>query len=453
MKLLKGVTVSILLFLLCIVAPFNIHAAGETQIIPTWSQSSQQSQWSSKFRVTNFCESSNNPQNYSCQLTITVNGDYYGYVYFDGYINNQIIWDYQTMFISGGKGTFYYTWYANGLQQINKVNIAGLNLVSPTDNIDLQQIIDLLTSINNYENRNNVLLDVIDDNTLNTVNEIKNVISQLVISNGYLDTLTKLRQWNIPIESYSFVNYLFSKNYELNYISQYNSYQFPVFHVPANSSIYRYSMANGMFITVVFGCDLNIYNINEFNRYFSIPNGELRSYNRIQQCPISTNNWGYIYNVEFELTSSNTNADFICNTDVNIVPIYFNYDDRYEQYKFISTDFALQFGLSNKLLDNINIIANGTTQSNQQASDLSSGTDSMQQQMNSFTAQEDSYNQQMNNSINAIDFTSPVSQNAGILPAANFVISIFNGLIQNNAFSVLILIVCVLIIGKKVIGK
>ena len=433
--------------------PFHIYAAGETQIVPTWSQSSQQSEWSNKLRVTNYCESSNNPQNYSCQLTITVNGDYYGYVYFDGYINNQIIWDYQTMFISGGKGVFYYNWYANGLQKINKVNIAGLNLVSPTDNIDLQQIIDLLTSINNYENSSNVHLDNIEDNTADTITEIQNVISQLVVSNGYLDTLTKLRQWNIPVESYSFVNYLFSKNYELNYISQYNSYQFPVFHVPANSSIYRYSMANGFYITVVFGCDLNIYNINEFNRYFSIPNGELRSYNRIQQCPIGTNRWGYIYNVEFELTSSNTNADFICNSDVNVVPIYFNYDDRYEQYQFISTDFALQFGLSNRLLNNLNIIANGTTQSNQQSQDLSSGTDSMQDQMDDLVDVEDSYNQQFNNSVNSIDFSNPLQQNQGLLGASNFVITVFNGLISNNPFSILIIIVCILLIGKKVIGK
>ena len=82
-----------MLALASVLMPFDIYAAGETQIVPTWSQSSQQTEWSSKFRVTNFCESSNNPQNYSCQLTITVNGDYYGYVYFDGYINNQIIWD------------------------------------------------------------------------------------------------------------------------------------------------------------------------------------------------------------------------------------------------------------------------------------------------------------------------------------------------------------------------
>lgn len=130
------------------------------------------------------------------------------------------------------------------------------------------------------------------------------------------------------------------------------------------------------------------------------------------------------------------------------MPIY----SRNSKESFISTDFALQFGLSNQLLNDLHIIANGSTGSNSAANSLDNSSSNMNTQMNNLVGIEDGYNQQFNNSLNQIDFTSPTG-NQNLLSSANFVITVFNGLIQNNFLSTLIIIICILIIGKKVIGK
>lgn len=100
-----------------------------------------------------------------------------------------------------------------------------------------------------------------------------------------------------------------------------------------------------------------------------------------------------------------------------------------------------------------NILSDGTEESQSSSSDLSNRNDQMSSDMNDLATIENGYNQNFNDQLQNIDFTNPLSVNSGILPAANFVISVFNGLILNNPFSTLIIIVCILLIGKKVIGK
>lgn len=99
------------------------------------------------------------------------------------------------------------------------------------------------------------------------------------------------------------------------------------------------------------------------------------------------------------------------------------------------------------------LLNDGTDDSQQSSSDLSDRNDQMASDMNDLATIENGYNQNFNDQLQNIDFTNPLSVNSGILPAANFVISVFNGLILNNPFSTLIIIVCILLIGKKVIGK
>lgn len=98
------------------------------------------------------------------------------------------------------------------------------------------------------------------------------------------------------------------------------------------------------------------------------------------------------------------------------------------------------------------LIANGTDETVESSNQLNNSSDDMNDSMNDLVSIEDGYNDQFNNSLNQIDFTSPTNNN-NLLASANFVITIFNGLISNNFLSILIVIVCILLIGKKVIGK
>ena len=181
-KVLKTI---ILLTVVFSALPFfcrNVYASEQTQIVPTWNWGSQ---YTNQFTVTNFCEGSGT--SVSCELRFTANNSYYGYLSFDGY-NGTTKWiDYKNVWIADGYGAYRYSLYQNGVIQINKINIEGGFLKSSMDNLDLQDIIDLLTAIETDTTS--------IDNQLNTeLQRLQSIINNQIIQNGYLETLTKLRQ-------------------------------------------------------------------------------------------------------------------------------------------------------------------------------------------------------------------------------------------------------------------
>lgn len=461
MKLLKGVVSFLSIFLvISLIAPFNIYAAVESTIVPTYSNSSTQSTWQSHIHVTNFCDGTNNQA--ACKLTFHVDDNYYGMIYFDGKgPANQIIADYAVVYIAAGVGEYNYSYYQNALINITQVNINIVNLVLPDSSVDLTTITNLLTDIANDTS-------TIDSNTLIIKNQVISVLNELLTVNGYLDVIQNAPYANFPVESLPAVmRYLNEFQiaqgvYELIDYQVIDRYQYPMFRVANDSQNFEVMSGlcyAGQKMYFVFITQLNA-NTTNFLNYFSVNSGFQidqvdRFYTYAYQNPDNSSSLQIVTYSCYKVTCSytGTGAGGTCRLTTNlapffIIPIYNGNSDSGR-----SLEFSLRWKLPNDLLENIETIANGTAASNDTSDDLNSGTTSMQTQMNNLIDQEDSYNQQMNNSINQIDFTNPVNQNADMLSSANFVISIFNALISNNPFSILIIIVCILLIGKKVIGK
>lgn len=338
------------------------------------------------------------------------------------------------------------------------------NVTKYTDISSLQQIIDILGDI--YQDTSDI-----EGLSTNQLTELQNIVTkltsanvtltdidgQLINANEFLEYLTKVKTWNIPIESLSWNYYMIQQGYEYNNYEPFkvNYFTYPIFSIAPNDVLFQFytSASNLKEYTVVFLTNRNVYSLATLQQYFSVTDGEFSNITRLNTFRSGNNNYNLIkFTISNFTVATNVIVEFSyigTQTNTKIIPIYFN---PFVSYAYTSTDFALQFGLSNKLLDNLNIIANGTIESNQAATNLDQSTNQMQNQINNFTSIEDSYNQQFNNSLDTIDFSNPIQNNAGLLPAAQFVISVFNGLI-NNQLSVLIIIVCILIVGKKVIGK
>ena len=324
------------------------------------------------------------------------------------------------------------------------VNDQNTNVTKYEDLTSIDSIVSILQDI--YINSGDI-----ENLSTNQLAELEKIVQNTSLANEYLEDISKLRQFNIPFESFSYVNYMF-KNYESKYVDLVSDkyFNYPVFKLYAGDSIFKAYPSIGTKYRIIFYVDKNLPddNINQFKNVFNVPDSIIVE---------SVKSLGYdIYFSSYTLVNVVVSYNQFVNDYISLksdsrmfIPIFVGR----ASYNNYSTDFALRFGLSNQMLDDLHIIAQGTQASNQQSSDLSSGTDSMQQQMNDLVGVEDSYNQQFNNSVNSIDFNNPLQQNQGLLGASNFVITVFNGLIANNPFSILIIIVCILLIGKKVIGK
>lgn len=258
--------------------------------------------------------------------------------------------------------------------------------------------------------------------------------------------------WMFPIESFNLIYSMISNNIEMADFYQYANYTFPFFNLKTNNLIGNFYWYQNVPNRFIYFCKNYTITETTFPQYFSVPSGvSFHDSGTINYVRIGSTTY-YLAWVETIQTSSASirgNLTYVNSETLHFMPVFFGRMDR----QFISTDFALNFGLSNQLLDDIHIIAQGTLGSQQAETDLDSGTDSMQQSIDSIVSIENSYTSDFNSSLENIDFSDPIQSNQGILPAANFVISVFNGLILNNPLSLLIIIVCVLTIGKRVIGK
>lgn len=438
---LKGIILAVILLLASIMMPFDVYAAVQSTIVPTFSSST--SQWNGHLHITNFSDGTNNQA--SSTLAFTLDDDYYGVIYFDGYgPSNQHIANYAAVFVAGGYGEYRYSYYQNGIINITNVTVNIVSVVKPQTTVDLTQIITLLTAIENDTSSIDNVLDT-------TLAQIRLVLAELIESNNYLELINKIRSYDIPFESL-LINTYFNSYHDPEdiYLSGVYDFKFPIYKM--NGRSFRlYGNAGHQYKMIVLAKSSTV---SSFNNSFSIsPNSGMSLISALYSGNTYFFRQSYLYLMTFTFNCTSSNNyyfDYIgSDTSYYIVPIYYGDVNN----KNISTDFALRFGLSNTLLDDLHIIANGTSQSNSAASDLESGNDQMADDMNDLATIENGYNQQLNNQLQQIDFSSPLQSNAGILPAANFVITIFNGLINNNPFSVLIIIVCILLIGKKVIGK
>lgn len=136
-------------------------------------------------------------------------------------------------------------------------------------------------------------------------------------------------------------------------------------------------------------------------------------------------------------------------SDFYYVPIYL----ANEKLDNISTDFALRFGLSNRLLDDLDIIADhfiGNSDTDESSDQLADQNQKLGDSIANMVSVEDQYNQSFNDSLNSIDFSSPI--NSQMLSGSSFFITVFNSLIADNPFSILIIVMAILFIARKLLS-
>ena len=328
-------------------------------------------------------------------------------------------------------------YYQNGAQLPNSDSFITVTYAT-------QGNITPMASLSTLDDVVNVLNDIDSHITIDVLDELQNIVSNTSLSNDYLEIISQTKQWNIPFESLSFVYSMMYYGAEIVDIIEYNNFQFPMFKMSSGQLMYTFTSANqSPFDSYTMICFMSRAPGSNVGNFLRLDDGSYTERKRLNQFIIG--NAGQFAWTLTKFTISNfttaTNYNHMYNYfdgDNYIIPIYFGMTARTQ---YVSTDFALLFGLSNTLLDNLNIIAQGTTGSNQSTSDLDSAAQDMNDSFDDFADFENSIDSSFDTQMQNIDFSNPLQQNSGILPAANFVIAIFNGLISNNPLSVLIIII------------
>ena len=416
--------------------PFSIYAAEQTQIVPTWNWGSQ---YANQFTVTNFCEGSGTAV--SCELRFTANNSYYGYLSFDGY-NGTTKWiDYKNVWIADGYGAYRYSLYQNGVIQINKINIEGGFIKSSMDNLDLQDIIDLLTAIETDTTS--------IDNQMNTeLQRLQSIINNQIVQNGYLETLTKLRQWSFPSESLSAILGLLDSHDTIGF-NTYNNWIYPMFNLNQNDRLYHNWLNGNHTLYVVYLLGSNIYNLTTWNNNFELYGNSTS----IQASEVLTISRPFVNGIQWNLVKasypisrgSTYDLYYRGSSVLKAIPIYVNDD---ESFKYMTTDFALQYGFTNPVLDDLNLIAQGSQQSQQAGSDLDNATSDMQSDFNSYYSIENSANSDFNSALNGINFNDQIAGNQSFLDSASFVKTVFSSMMQIPILSTFVIILCIVLMAR-----
>lgn len=322
------------------------------------------------------------------------------------------------------------SYYINGNQfefvsaDNTAISIASYSLTKKSSVQSLEQIISLLTDIE----------DEVDD--------IEPILNALLDKTDF----------NFPIESYSFVSYWIGLG--KSPISFYNDsyYTFPMFELSTNDQIWRSSVPAGESQIVIFGIDKYITGSN-FDSFFTIPSGFSVQYENVGLIPLSTSSYGRL--VKYTFTNNNSSsASVILNyigSNTRIMPIY----SRNSKERFISTDFALQFGLNNQLLEDLHNIANGTQGSNDSVSNLDDATSDLNDSISDYVGVENSFNNDMNTALNDIPVNNnlPTAMGTKFLQSANWVRVQFTRLTDNNPFGSVLSFSLVVGIALLVLGK
>lgn len=338
------------------------------------------------------------------------------------------------------------TIYANTTQTGTSTNeIYQVDLILDNDYIGYVNITQSNRSNNYYVNGNKISFTVTNPTNL----------TQLTVNNYSLqlkeDSDLEFLMWQYPIESYNFVSYWLGLGKLPIELFQDSYYTYPVFELNTNDQIWRSSMSSGQSQIVIFGIDKYITASN-FDSFFTIPSGFSVEYENIGLIPLTPTTFGRI--VKYTFTNNNSSSASVILTykgsDTRIIPIY----SRNSREKFISTDFALQFGLSNKLLENLDIIANGTTGSSQTASSVTSESQSLTDVSDDIHDMESTFNNDLNNNLQAIDTTiTPGTFGSSFLASSSWVKTQFDQLTSNTPFGSVLSFSLILGLGLLIVGR
>lgn len=304
---------------------------------------------------------------------------------------------------------------------------------------------------NEYASTDFALTFGFENSYLNTLNSINSNISQLVSTNDNI-------MYNFPIESYTFINSLYRRDYIIDdYTTNFN-YKYPIFNLKRNQYlVYNYylgapSTGNNE-IDLIFGTTEYINNLTAFQNFFRISNIDNVSIKFDQLYFTYNNNYNYIIKLTF--TNNNTSGKSITIqslVDTKVMPIYLNYSSK----KNLSSDFALTYNLSNRLLDDIDYIAHGSIPSNNSVNNAISTNNTAQ---STFVQEEQLINNQelaMQQNLDNLDISNKNNNlfgNSKFIASAQWVKTQFDWFTNNNAFGYLITFSLVIGIALVIIGK
>lgn len=260
------------------------------------------------------------------------------------------------------------------------------------------------------------------------------------ISNGY---------WSFPVESFTNIVDLFNKGFQQVGFDTYNDYMYPVFE--EDNSKYIANTQTNKDVIVILYTSRYPDQMSKVTNYFSYNQTDytLTDYRQIQRSPA-----GYILNLVFHNTAGvNAYLNFKSINNGGKFTVFYNRP--VEEAYPVSTDFALQFGIQNDLLNNLNIIANGTNNSDVSAADLQDEQNEFGQSASELYTYENTFNESLNDSLDDINVNFDIGNTFGskFLASASWVRQQFDALTSSSPFGSVLSFSLVLGIALLVIGK
>lgn len=318
--------------------------------------------------------------------------------------------------------------------RVSTITTGGTNVTPIGDLSDLQQIVEILQDIYSLEGD-------IEGLENNQILQLQRVVANTSLANNYLETISKLKQFNIPFESLS-MSIVPLQFYEIKSFYNNSYWSFPLFSLPANGLIFRKYLEANRHFYIIIATSTNIYDNSTFGSSFSYGDLVIDSIKTLYSISSGFN----VTKIELHSLTSG-NFDIRSNLSMDYIGFYFGYYNN----KYLSTDFALQFDLTNKILDDLDIIANGTSRSSSSSNNLDDTTSQFQTDANSLISIEDNFNSSMNNNLDNINPTFYMG--SSFLASANWVSTQFNRIVNNTPFSSLITFGLTLGLGLLIIGK
>lgn len=293
-------------------------------------------------------------------------------------------------------------------------------------------------------NGNSTSFQFVDSNTsLTNTTYIISFDEQLLIQNNSNE------RWQFPIESFAIASYNLQKNAnKLNGFEKYNSYMYPIFNLNSGDSVYEIYGTTNADIYFIFWTDLNINNLSSLQNNFNLSVGQFTNYENLYTTRFN-NRFGHIIKATFKNTGTAGTSIITTNNNMLFMPIYSNY----ASYKGISTDFALNFSLSNPIIENLNIIANGNQGSNNSVNDNDNNNQLLDDTNSEYEAIEQQFNDNMNDSLDDINMQSDLLSDQDFLNSASFVKTQFNRLLNNTILGSLITFFLLLGLASIFIGR
>lgn len=269
-----------------------------------------------------------------------------------------------------------------------------------------------------------------------------NLFSDLGVGNIDLTVSELVNSWLFPIESYPYVFQINNAGFEQVGFTDYSNYLYPIYKNDPSKYIARF-VGNCYVIMGIYSS--NISTIEQFNNNFTYNSG----YTLSEIKTIFAVTGFRIIKVKFDQTSGNLNLKMT--PDINFIPIYIGGINNTN----LSVDFALNYGLTNRMIDDIYLIAHGNDPSNQSVDDASDQLDETNAIFEDYDSIEQDFNQDMNDSLDNIDMTTgdPTGFGSKFQTSANWVAMQFNRMTSTTPFGSILSFSLLLGLSLLIIGK